>query len=55
MLAAPQQKRGNDEGVVVPLYAFRMPSASVLKNCWQAFSSKDDTILNDAASELVKR
>ena len=55
VLAAPQQKRGNYEGGVAPLYAFEMPNARVLKNCWKAISSKDDTILNDAASEPVKR
>lgn len=54
VLGAPQQKRGNYEGGVAPLYAFEMPNASVLKNCWKAVSSKDDTIPNDTASEPVK-
>ena len=53
MLTAPQQKRGNYEGGVAPLYAFEMANASVLKNYWKAVSAKDDTIPNDAAGETL--
>lgn len=53
MLTAPQQKRGNYEGGVAPLYASEMPNASVLKNYWKAVSAKDDTIPNDAVGETL--